>query len=375
MRTRFVKFPLLSVGMAMVLAACTHDTVDAPDETLSGVQAKASTSTLELAVPRLQRELESRVYANDFPKVVEPSVCGPTPFQQAYIESFYSNIDALGREWGPTYMEMNFYYSITDESKAYFGANGEYTNLVHKITRNLENFWQMHDEVDVRGQHNATLNDKDKIISILTFWYGLSNQVAASYADYFVDYVNVESTFLVESPLLSFDGFAIALDGFLGQGDLIVIGDGIVEIVSESGVEDKVVWNGILAHEWAHQVQFDHMDDWYPNGAADNVPEATRTTELEADFFAAYYMTHKRGATYNWKRVKEFLELYYNIGDCQFTNNGHHGTPLQRMRAAYKGYELARAAQKEGQVLDANIVHAVFLSELGEIVDAGVTAQ
>jgi len=172
---------------------------------------------------------------------------------------------------------------------------------------------------------------------------------------------NEESTFLIESPLLSFDGFATT-------DDLIVVGDGLIELASASGVEDKVVWSGILAHEWAHQIQFDNFDQWYPNGAADNAPEATRTTELEADFIAAYYLTHKRGATYNWKRVEGFFDLFFNIGDCSFTSSGHHGTPLQRMRAAEAGYLLAQNTFPKGHILGTNEVHDIFLNQLEGIV-------
>ena len=60
----------------------------------------------------------------------------------------------------------------------------------------------------------------------------------------------------------------------------------------------------------------------------------TRYTELMADAYSAYYLTHKRGAAMNRHRVAGFLEVFYQIGDCAYTNNGHHGTPNQRMNAA-----------------------------------------
>ena len=264
---------------------------------------------------------------------------------------------------------MNFYYTITDESKAYFGDKGQNTNYVRNRTRSLEKFWKMQNEINVRGQHNNTLDDKGKIVQILTFWYGLPSDLAEGYADFFVDYVNPNSSFLIETPLLSFDGFAIALDGFLGQEDLIVIGDGLVELLSETGVEDKIVWTGILSHEWAHHIQFnnDYMDFW--DNLFDNEPERTRASELEADFMASYYMTHKRGATYNWKRVKDFLELFFNIGDCSFENDGHHGTPTQRMESSRLGYELANGTKKKGKILSQEEVHNAFVAVLDDIVE------
>ena len=81
-----------------------------------------------------------------------------------------------------------------------------------------------------------------------------------------------------------------------------------------------------------------------------------------ADAFAAYYLTHKRGATMNRKRVEQFLEVFFQLGDCQFTNAGHHGTPLQRMRAARFGFAVADQAQKQGHILTANQFHALFVA-------------
>lgn len=52
-----------------------------------------------------------------------------------------------------------------------------------------------------------------------------------------------------------------------------------------------------------------------------------------ADAMSASFLTHKRGAAMNRKRVEQFLEVFFQIGDCAFDNPGHHGTPNQRMAA------------------------------------------
>lgn len=364
-----------TLAIAFLFTACQKDgTSGNEDEIFKGVNVKASSSMkiAEPEKPSVILQLDRSKFYSDNPfelsQVVTPSECAPTVFNTVINNSVSSNIDALGANWYDLYATMNFYYTISDTSKQYFGAKGEYTNLVTKITRNLEKFWNMPNEISVKGQHNATLNDKSKIIEILTFWYGLSELDASFYADYFVDYINIESTFLIETPLISFDGFAIALNGGFGQGDLIVIGDGLIELASEAGVDAKVTWEGIMAHEWGHQLQFNNSSIWYPNGAADNAPEATRTTELEADFFTGYYLTHKRGGTYNWKATEQFLTLFFNIGDCSFTSSGHHGTPDQRMEAARQGFILAQNAKKNGHILSEDVVHQSFLSILPSIV-------
>ena len=72
-----------------------------------------------------------------------------------------------------------------------------------------------------------------------------------------------------------------------------------------------------------------------------------------ADAYSAYYLSHARGASMQWKRVKQFLAVFFNLGDCSIEDNGHHGTPRQRMAAAEWGYSVANNAQKQGHILTA----------------------
>jgi hypothetical protein len=97
-------------------------------------------------------------------------------------------------------------------------------------------------------------------------------------------------------------------------------------------------------------------------------PEATRRTELMADAFSAYYLSHARGATMQWKRVKQFLQVFFNLGDCYFESYNHHGTPTQRMAAAEWGYQLADNAQKQGHILTAQKFVKLFDAALPKIV-------
>lgn len=392
MKTLFKNSLIFALFSGFILTSCSKEEDPYTEPLSEAVNFKASikTNKLDVRIPSLKTTLPEGAMFNDFPfdpfTVVEPSECSTTPFDDVINASIQSNIDQLGADFFGLYAQMNFFYTLTDESRQYFGKRGQYTFLVKRFTKGLERFWKMRKEVSVRGQHNRTLNDKEKIIDILNFWFIVEPGEPELLADFFVDVVNPESTFLIETPLISFDGFAIALDGAFGQGDIIVIGDGLVELASEAGVETRIVWKGILSHEWAHQIQFNNFDVWYPDGAADNVPEATRTTELEADYFTGYYLTHRMGGTHSWYRTKQFLELFYNIGDCSFESDGHHGTPQQRMEAAKRGYKLAkRNFRKRGHgyyntekfryrpfhVLNADEVHEEFLDELDEIVSGG----
>lgn len=380
MKNLYPKVIALVFGVGLCAVSCSKDELQlGTEQELSPVSAKASlpTTTMTFIAPTLAKNLPGNMMFNDIPfdlsSIVEPSKCTLTPLDDVIAASVASNLDSIGLEWYDLYAEMNFLSTITDEDTQYFGANGEDTQRVQNIVKKLERFWFMPHEVTVRGQHNSTLEDYDKIVDILMFWYELPASDANAFAYYFTNFVNVESTFLTETPLLSADGFAIALDGLFGQNDLIVVGDGIVDLLEETGIRRNVIWNGILAHEWAHQIQFNN-EEWYPNGAADNAPEATRTIELEADFFTGYFVTHKKGATQNWNRTQQFLELFFNIGDCNFTSDGHHGTPLQRMEAARRGYLLARRMKDKGKVLTADQVHKRFLNQLDKIVGTSSTA-
>jgi hypothetical protein len=80
-----------------------------------------------------------------------------------------------------------------------------------------------------------------------------------------------------------------------------------------------------------------------------------------ADALSAYYLTHKRGGTLNRKRVAQFLEVFFQLGDCAFDNAGHHGTPNQRMAAATFGFDVADRAQKQGHILTAEQFHELFV--------------
>jgi hypothetical protein len=147
----------------------------------------------------------------------------------------------------------------------------------------------------------------------------------------------------------------------------IVMGDGIMagyEVLGFGGVAPQAIY----AHEFAHHIQFQngYFDD--PYATEGDPPEQTRYTELMADAMSAYYLTHKRGATLNRHRVAEFMEVFFQIGDCAFTSAGHHGTPNQRMAAARFGFDLADEALAQGHILTAAQVHALFVEAYPDII-------
>lgn len=351
--------------------SCRKEVTSDEQETLSQSQASSSVITspidgnwksasLKINAANASILKTDEYYEDLFSKLgkaVEPSECSATPFD-AVIDQYLSEFGPLEFALYSEYAAINQLSTLIDESKQYFGENGEYTHLVIKQQRRLGSFWDMAGQIRINGEHNSTLNDRDRIAEVYIVFAGVTPEEAYEIADQIIA-INVVSPVFIETPLLSFDGFAT-------PSKLIVLGDGLVEALTSSGVDDDIVVAGVLSHEWGHQVQFINFQEWYglPVEQRPQTAEFTRQMELEADFFSSYFLTHKRGGAYNWKRVSEFNELFFNIGDCAFTNAGHHGTPQQRLNASRLGYSIANETLPKGHILSPDQLHAIFMQNL-----------
>ncbi len=88
--------------------------------------------------------------------------------------------------------------------------------------------------------------------------------------------------------------------------------------------------DGVLAHEWGHRVQF-------TLGWNDYAQPAYK--ELEADFFSGYYMGLAK--QWYWNQIQTYYNAIYASGDYDYNSPLHHGTPKQRLNAAYAGLQTA----------------------------------
>lgn len=374
MNKRSIKIACATLAIGLFSISCEKDNADelVNQDLSNGVNLEASTNNLELKDDAKDwKDRNSQNLAYLFRNAVAPSPCGPTELrdvQNKYIRAIIA--DPLALSNASLYSDLNYYYSfLLNNGDQYFGEDGDFTQLMTKRERELNKFWSMPVEITVKGEHTANLNDRDALAEVFFTFFGfrdaqgnfipLTQEQAYEQADIIL-YFNEQSPNLPENPYFATDGFA-------SSNRTIVIGDGLPDWLSQTGIDEEIVWTGILAHEWAHEIQFLNFADWYPNGAAQDPAEATRYTELEADFFASYFMTHKRGATYNWKRVEQFLDLYFQIGDCSFSSSGHHGTPTQRMAASKAGFDLAQKAQKQGHILSMNEAHTAFVNTINNI--------
>jgi hypothetical protein len=247
-----------------------------------------------------------------------------------------------------------------------FGVQGEYTQRVTKTFKDLKRFWNIQtDQIVLAAMHGSMLADRSKLVRTYIAAYGLDPADAEYYADVVVTAVQAYPQLRGGNhPIFTFNAFA--LQGFDDSPyaiipDKIIMGDGIMEAFSATGFGD-VAPQAILAHEFGHHIQYQlHLF------TGSDAPEATRRTELMADAYSAYYLSHARGASMQWKRVQQFLAVFFNIGDCSVTLSGHHGTPTQRMAAAQFGYNVANDAQKQGHILTAQEFTALFEAQLPTI--------
>ena len=260
----------------------------------------------------------------------------------------------------PTYDALVFENSSDNQ---FFGVTGDYTQRLTKAFKDLQRFWNIQSKAIVlAAMHGNMLLNHDRVARTYVAAFGVAPATASQLADIVVLLANQVPQYRAGNhPIFTFNAFALPGFNFPPFGvipDKIIMGDGIMEAYTAIGYGD-VAPQAILAHEFGHHIQFQL------NLFTDETsPEATRRTELMADAYSAYYLSHARGASMQWKRVKQFLQVFFNIGDCAFTNDGHHGTPTQRMAAADWGYTIANEAQKQGNILSAEEFTRLFEVEL-----------
>lgn len=264
----------------------------------------------------------------------------------------------------PTYDALLFTNSPAGQ---YYGLNGEYTQTTLKSFKDLNRFWNINSDGMITGaMHGNMLLDREKIIRTDMAVYGDTRAQAEEWADLILLAMELFPEYRRgDHPIFTFNAFALSSFAYPPVGVIpnkIIMGDGIQDAYKALGYGD-IATKAIFAHEYGHHIQFqlDLFEDV-------NSPEATRRTELMADAYAAYYLSHAGGAAMQWKRVQQFLEVFFNIGDCSFTNNGHHGTPLQRTAAANWGYNLASGAQKQGHIMTSQEFAALFDAQLPVLV-------
>lgn len=85
----------------------------------------------------------------------------------------------------------------------------------------------------------------------------------------------------------------------------------------------------IIGHEYAHAMQT----------AYGFQPSVTPISELQADCLAGVYLGLIPNIALDKRDILEIATLAHRIGDYQWGNRHHHGTPQQRVRAVVQGMQ------------------------------------
>ncbi|MFB7574665.1 hypothetical protein [Streptomyces sp. NPDC056165] len=300
--------------------------------------------------------------------------CGRTPVQD-WLSAQMNGVNGfrmlllsvMGGDQIPTYDALVF----GQESKAnYFGADGSYTTELNREMTGLKRFWDFDgSDVQLIPMHGDAYRDLDRITRVYVEVFGLDAQAARANAEVVQAIVLNEPALRGgDSPYFTFNAFAFSPEPAdieqYGLTKRIIVGDGVLEGMRGIGLQDKAAPLGVLAHEYGHQVQY--AKNLFESPLTG--PEATRRTELMADAFGTYYLVHARGSALNSQRTLDVEGSFYNVGDCNFGMDSHHGTPNQRLKSAQFAVSIVDGAQDQGHKLPALEFDAAFETALPEIV-------
>ena len=361
---------LASLALAFTTTACQDAVTEptrvdlAPAHSVADAGLSRTLPVIDLAAMTDQAPIDGlrcAINADDY-------VCSTTVIQNYYLDDFYGSLAAdraatiaiyyAYADYIPMYDALYYQTSATPQ---YFGYNGEYTEVMVETERDIKRFFDIRsDNIQVIGMHGSMLTDIERsarVYRLLSGFLGIPRDSATAVATRVAAAVQSPAWRGGNHSYLSFNAFAISFS----LGDKIVMGDGILAAYENLGFGD-VAPQAIFAHEFGHHIQYEngYFNDAIVAGLDE--PEQTRYTELMADAYSAYYMTHKRGLAMNKHRVSQFLQVFFEIGDCAFDNGNHHGTPNQRMRAAQFGYDVADSARKQGHILTTAAFHDLFVA-------------
>ncbi|NPD05288.1 hypothetical protein HN031_11405 [Nocardioides sp. zg-1308] len=313
-------------------------------------------------------------------QAVAPSECAPT-LLDGYIDQLFAEMSDA--QFAFLVAHQDVLLSVPTYDALFFGTAGDpdyaldsHAAQLRNTYRDLQRFWDIEsDDIQLMAMHSDSLLDPVRIARTLEAMVDagelppMTDAAIAQEAQTVATFMQAQDEAFQDNPLWTLNAYAFSAEGetdpvIAALPDKLVFGDGILEAYDAIGLGD-VGPRVIMAHEFAHHVQFELGT--FDTGPTDPA-EATRRTELMADAMASYYATHKKGLALNSKRVTDALLSFYSVGDCSFASPGHHGTPLQRERAADWGADLAAAAKPRSLVLSAERVIELFEEDLAEII-------
>ena len=228
-------------------------------------------------------------------------------------------------------------------------------------------FWDIKNgDIDAMAMHSDMVVDTPRVERLIGVLFGATPEESAQLAGLLVTLI--QETIGLRggtNPIFSLNAFAFTNDGtepiLAGISDRIVMGEGIIKALRDTG-NIEVGPQMVFSHEFGHHIQFEN--DAFQGPVS---PANTRKMELMADAYATYLDAHKKGLNFNADRINKAVEVAHLVGDCAVDNDGHHGTPQQRARAASWGAALAK---KNGNtVLATKQLERLFLQALPGILN------
>jgi putative neutral zinc metallopeptidase len=351
--------------------------------TLAGVGTAATASAAPSPAPvSAERHLVENPAQAALAQAVAPSECSTT-LLDTYVDQLFGAM--TDEQFAFLVAHQDVLFNVPTYDALFFGTANDpdyaldsHAAQIRNTFRDLQKFWDIQSsDIQLMAMHGDVLLDADRIARTLTAMVETGQiapmtpaQIQAEAATV-ADFMQTHGDFY-DNPLWTLNAFAFSGEGetdpFIASlPDKLIMGDGIIAAYDAIGLGDVGV-RVIMAHEFGHHVQYElGVFDTGPTDPA----EATRRTELMADAMAAYYGTHKQGLALNKKRVADALLSFYTVGDCAFDNPGHHGTPLQRQRAADWGADLAAAAKPRSYVIPAATFVELFDAALPRIISGG----
>ena len=375
----------LGAGLVLSLGALAPvaNASGAEGSTPAGAGAPAAASDVASKLPAgwqtrrdalaAQLGLEPSPAAEALRRVINPGDydCGPTDIDsyvgQLIADMSDADIDFLINTPAldiPTYDALIF---GSDTDPRY--ALADHATQLKNTFRDVKKFWDIESgDIQLHAMHGDMLQDTARVSRMLEL-FGLNQTDAAALAEYMADFVAASPALDGgDNPLFTFNAFAFTGEGepdpfFASLPDKLIFGDGILDFLDAIGI-GNVGPRAVMGHEFGHHIQFE--DDLFESPLTG--AELTRRMELMADAFATYFAVHARGLALNAKRVLDAEMTFYQVGDCEFADPNHHGTPNQRLRASTWAADLASAARPQGRILPSLTFAELFEAKLPELV-------
>jgi len=273
------------------------------------------------------------------------------------------------------------YIDKNANNEEYF-VNDNQTKELKRRHRDTIAFWTeadiddsvMTDEILLLSMHGSMMEDTDKLVPTIMRIFDFSDM-----SDILAFAAEVQEIVRAlpggfHNPLLTMN--AVATRSTYNRGtynghddssrrvkDSIIIGDGVLQFLYDSGLESSGP-DFVHAHEFGHHLQF-QMDMAVPPGS--EYVHDDRRKELMADAISGYFLAHDEGGNMMANEIGIFDETAFATGDCSVTKVDHHGTPRQRQCAAIWGASLA--ATDHVPILDPEVFVNSFNEAYGRILD------